>query len=165
MMPTNLRRRPWRARCLCLVTALALAAPVSTWAAEAPPDTTLAKDTTEAATGADYDPWQRMNRGIFWFNDRLDSYVMEPVAKGWDSVMPEPVQTSISNFFANVRMPLLISSRREGSKRPLAAPRCVFPLSQAISFLAFAHSWCNCRHTHASSIPFTFISLRTLFDF
>jgi len=33
-----------------------------------------------------YDPWEPMNRGIFAFNDRLDQWVLEPVAKGWDFV-------------------------------------------------------------------------------
>src|SRR5205085_2530454 len=46
-----------------------------------------------AEEAADYDPWQKMNRGIFWFNDRADHYVLEPVAKGWDIVMPEPAET------------------------------------------------------------------------
>ncbi len=49
-----------------------------------------------------------MNRGIFWFNDQCDVYVLEPVAKGWDMVIPDPAQTSISNFFANVRFPVVM---------------------------------------------------------
>jgi len=61
-----------------------------------------------AEEGADYDPWQKMNRGIFWFNDRADVYVLEPVAKGWDIVMPEPAETGISNFFANLRFPVVM---------------------------------------------------------
>jgi len=62
----------------------------------------------EDDAGADYDPWQRMNRGIFWFNDQADVYVLEPVAKGWDVVMPERAETSISNFFSNVRFPVVM---------------------------------------------------------
>jgi len=58
--------------------------------------------------GADYDPWQRMNRGIFWFNDKADVYVLEPVAKGWDRVMPERVETSLVNFLANLRFPVVL---------------------------------------------------------
>lgn len=59
-------------------------------------------------SGADYDPWQRMNRGIFWFNDQCDVYVLEPVAKGWDMVVPERAETGISNFFANLRFPVVM---------------------------------------------------------
>jgi len=51
------------------------------------------------------DPWERMNRGTFAFNEAADKWVIEPVAKGWDFVMPELAQTGIANFFENLRMP------------------------------------------------------------
>lgn len=51
------------------------------------------------------DPLEPMNRGISWFNDRADLYVLEPTAKGWDYIIPEPAQRSISNFFDNLRYP------------------------------------------------------------
>ena len=52
------------------------------------------------------DPWEPFNRKIFWFNDKVDTYVLEPAAKGWDWALPTPVQRSISNFFLNVRFPV-----------------------------------------------------------
>jgi phospholipid-binding lipoprotein MlaA len=52
-----------------------------------------------------YDPWMTMNRGIFAFNDGLDRYFLEPVATGWNAVVPEPAQRGIANFFANVATP------------------------------------------------------------
>ena len=48
------------------------------------------------------DPWERMNRAIFSFNDTLDTYALKPVAKGYDTVTPKPVQTGVSNFFNNI---------------------------------------------------------------
>jgi phospholipid-binding lipoprotein MlaA len=48
-----------------------------------------------------------MNRGIFWFNDQADQWVVEAVATGWDVVMPERAERSISNFFANLRFPVV----------------------------------------------------------
>jgi phospholipid-binding lipoprotein MlaA len=38
----------------------------------------------------------------FWFNRQLDRYLLKPVAKGWDSVLPDPVQRSIANVFDNI---------------------------------------------------------------
>ena len=55
----------------------------------------------------DYDPWEGMNRKIFWFNDKLDEHVLEPVARGWNAVLPTPVQHCISNFFRNLRFPVI----------------------------------------------------------
>jgi phospholipid-binding lipoprotein MlaA len=54
----------------------------------------------------DYDPWEGFNRGIFWFNDKADAYVLEPVARGWDWLTPERVQESVRNFFFNLRFPI-----------------------------------------------------------
>ncbi len=51
------------------------------------------------------DPWEPMNRAIFSFNETVDGYVLEPVAKGWDKVVPEPVQTSIGNVFDHLQLP------------------------------------------------------------
>jgi phospholipid-binding lipoprotein MlaA len=55
---------------------------------------------------AENDPLQPFNRKVFWFNDHLDMYVLEPVAKGWDYVLPRRVETSISNFFWNLHFPI-----------------------------------------------------------
>jgi phospholipid-binding lipoprotein MlaA len=56
----------------------------------------------------DYDPWQPLNRKVFWFNDQLDTYALEPVARGWNYVVPDPVQRGISNFFNNLRIPVIV---------------------------------------------------------
>ena len=53
------------------------------------------------------DPWEGMNRGIFKFNEGADSWVLEPVAKGWDFIMPDPVERSIGRFFTNIRFPVV----------------------------------------------------------
>lgn len=56
------------------------------------------------------DPLEPINRGIFWFNDKADIYVLEPVARGYDFVTPQPVQNSFSNFFDNLRFPVNLVS-------------------------------------------------------
>jgi len=48
------------------------------------------------------DPWQGWNRGAQSFNDGLDQYVMKPVAKGYDTVMPTVAHHAVSNFFSNI---------------------------------------------------------------
>ena len=53
--------------------------------------------------GADpKDPWESWNRGAQLFNDRVDDYVMKPVAKGYDCVMPSFAHQAVSNFFSNL---------------------------------------------------------------
>ncbi|WP_257279979.1 VacJ family lipoprotein [Endozoicomonas sp. ONNA1] len=48
------------------------------------------------------DPWEKANRAIFSFNDTLDTYALKPVAKGYDTVTPKPVQQLVTNFFSNL---------------------------------------------------------------
>ncbi len=51
----------------------------------------------------DRDPWEGFNRTVFVFNDTLDRYLLRPVAVGYDTVMPSPLQSGVSNFFDNLR--------------------------------------------------------------
>ena len=53
--------------------------------------------------GEEYDPWEPMNANIFEFNLKMDRYVLKPVAKGYDFILPNPVQVGISNIFSNLR--------------------------------------------------------------
>jgi phospholipid-binding lipoprotein MlaA len=48
------------------------------------------------------DPWESWNRGAQSFNDGVDDYVMKPVAKGYDNVMPKFAHQAVSNFFSNL---------------------------------------------------------------
>jgi phospholipid-binding lipoprotein MlaA len=60
----------------------------------------------QVAASAEHDPIESVNRKIFWFNDKLDVYVLEPTAKAWHWVLPDRVETSITNFFYNLRFPI-----------------------------------------------------------
>ena len=53
----------------------------------------------------EYDPWEKFNEKMFTFNYNLDKYVLKPVAKGYNFVMPDMFQTMIDNAFTNLRMP------------------------------------------------------------
>ncbi len=48
------------------------------------------------------DPFESFNRAVFEFNDGFDRHVFKPVARGYDTVMPGPVNNSISNVFSHL---------------------------------------------------------------
>ena len=48
------------------------------------------------------DPFESYNRAMYSFNDGLDEYILKPVAEGYDTVMPSPVKTGVSNFCNNL---------------------------------------------------------------
>ena len=72
----------------------AFAAPAN----EGPPGDNLGAPTSEAYT----DPLAPFNEKMFWFNLRLDRYVLRPVATGYADVLPEPVRRHIDSFWDNV---------------------------------------------------------------
>jgi len=51
----------------------------------------------------DNDPYEGFNRAMYDFNEVVDSYVGEPVSSAYRWVMPNIVQTGISNFFNNTK--------------------------------------------------------------
>ncbi|MGB5338354.1 MAG: VacJ family lipoprotein [Gammaproteobacteria bacterium] len=53
------------------------------------------------------DPLEPLNRGFFWFNDKLYFYFLKPVAKAFRYV-PEPWRISIKYFFNNLAAPVSI---------------------------------------------------------
>lgn len=48
------------------------------------------------------DPLESFNRGVYQFNDALDKAIAKPVAQGYNTVMPVPGKTMVSNFFSNL---------------------------------------------------------------
>jgi phospholipid-binding lipoprotein MlaA len=59
----------------------------------------------DEAIGEEYDPWESFNTKIFEFNRQMDRWVLKPVAKGYDFIMPDFVQVGISNMISNIRFP------------------------------------------------------------
>jgi phospholipid-binding lipoprotein MlaA len=63
----------------------------------------------------EYDPWERWNEPMFNFNRRLDTYVLKPVAKGYNFVVPDEIQVMISNGFDNISfVPRFVNSLLQG---------------------------------------------------
>jgi phospholipid-binding lipoprotein MlaA len=59
----------------------------------------------DEAIGEEYDPWESFNTKIFEFNRQMDRWVLKPVAKGYDFIMPDFIQVGISNMISNIRFP------------------------------------------------------------
>ena len=55
-----------------------------------------------ATSGNPKDPIEGFNRAMYAFNDGLDTVLIKPVAQGYDAVLPTPVKTGVTNFFANI---------------------------------------------------------------
>lgn len=51
---------------------------------------------------SEQDPWEGFNRSVYAFNDAVDRNVARPIAEAYDNVVPEPIDTGITNFFSNL---------------------------------------------------------------
>lgn len=54
------------------------------------------------------DPFEGFNRGVYKFNRGADKLILKPVAKAYDTVLPDPAKTGVANFFDNLSEPLNI---------------------------------------------------------
>ena len=72
----------------------------------------LATLLTPAAAAADArdpdaanDPFESVNRRVFWFNERLDRHLLEPVAIAWDWGVPDGVRMGLRNVSETLAFP------------------------------------------------------------
>jgi len=107
---------------LAPVAAAVTAADAATPERPSPPETAAleegmaqARDIGTDVEPDEYDPWERWNEPVFEFNRRLDKYVLKPVAKGYNFVVPDEIQIMISNGFDNISfVPRLVNSLLQG---------------------------------------------------
>lgn len=63
-----------------------------------------------AAFKANNDPLEPMNRGVFAFNQAIDSAVIKPIAKGYVQVLPQPVRDGLRNAVSNLNEPVVFAN-------------------------------------------------------
>lgn len=51
------------------------------------------------------DPWEKLNRNTFAFNQKVDTYLIRPAAKGYEFVVPEYARERIGNIYGNLNEP------------------------------------------------------------
>ncbi len=84
------------------------------------------------------DPIERVNRGVFWLNDTLDVYLLEPVAKGYDALVPDIIQEDLAHFFDTLRFPIYLFSdliALDGERAWIDTAR--FTVNSTIGFFGF----------------------------
>lgn len=56
------------------------------------------------------DPYEKMNRKVYAFNDSLDKAVIRPVAVGYRKVTNPTIRRCMADFFTNIRMPITVAN-------------------------------------------------------
>ncbi len=73
----------------------------------------------------EYDPWESFNEKMFRFNYNFDKYLLKPVAKGYNFIVPDEVQRMIDRGFLNITfvprfVNSLLQAKWAGAGRELA---------------------------------------------
>jgi len=114
----------------CMTPAAALA--------QAPPGEPVAVEESElAGTHPDVvDPWEGFNRAMFATHEVVDQAVLEPVARGYRAVTPQPVRNSVRSFLRNLRSPVILANDLMQGEFSRAGRTIVrFGLNSTVGFL------------------------------
>ena len=96
----------------------------------------LAALSAGGATSPHNDPLEPVNRKVFSFNDGVDRAVLKPAATAYRKVVPDAVQTGVSNFFDNLQTPWSSANQvLQGRVREGAASAARFGVNSTIGVL------------------------------
>ena len=102
------------------------------------------------------DPWEPFNSKMFFFNhDILDQYILKPVAKGWNLVLPDVVQRSLRNVVDKTNvLPRLLNSLVQGKFAGAGREVARFTINSTVGLGGF---WISLKMalalTRATKIP------------
>lgn len=67
------------------------------------PVTFLALLVLSGCASSNNDPFESYNRAMYETNKVIDKYTLKPLTKGYEAIMPDPAERSVSNFFNNLK--------------------------------------------------------------
>lgn len=95
------------------------------------PSTPAAK--TTANPMAIYDPLEPFNRRMYYFNAVVDEYVLLPALDTYQTVVPDPARTGVSNFFQNLdEINTLVNTILQGKPREAAVTLTRFLVNSTV---------------------------------
>jgi phospholipid-binding lipoprotein MlaA len=84
------------------------------------------------------DPLEPFNRVMFVFNDKLYTWVMIPVAKGYRTVVEPQIRTGVKNFFFNLAAPVrILNNILQGKGQAAEAEIARFLYNTTVGVLGF----------------------------
>lgn len=85
-----------------------------------------------------WDPFEPFNRAMFGFNEKFDAWLLKPVAKGYDFILPRPVKRSVGNFFSNLIQPrVAVNDLLQGKGKEAARDTGRFLINSTVGILGF----------------------------
>ncbi len=86
----------------------------------------------------DSDPWEPYNRKVHAFNEGFDKAIFRPVARAYDTVMPDAPQRGVRNFFRNLGYPVdFLNLLAQGKFEESATVTGRFLINTTVGLLGF----------------------------
>jgi phospholipid-binding lipoprotein MlaA len=90
------------------------------------------------ATPSKQDPLEKFNRNVYAFNDGVDKLLVKPVAETYKTIVPEPVDQGVSNFFSNINdMVVVANDLLQFKFKQAASDTGRFLLNSTVGLLGF----------------------------
>lgn len=84
------------------------------------------------------DPFEGANRAFFSFNEGVDRFFAEPVARTYTRVVPEVAQTGVTNFFDNLDYPtVVVNDFLQGKFAQSGLDSCRFLFNTVVGIVGF----------------------------
>jgi phospholipid-binding lipoprotein MlaA len=117
---------------------LVLAVAASTGACATLSDAGLEGPAAGKPARSERDPFERVNRAVFSFNQTLDDVVLRPVATAYVRFVPEPLQMIAGNFLSNLLDPYIgLNNLLQGKPAAAASDMTRFMLNTVLGFAGF----------------------------
>ena len=82
------------------------------------------------------DPFERVNRQVYAFNDGFDRAIVKPAAKGYTKVVPKPARACVANFFDNLfELTSIVNSTLQGRPTSAGVSAGRFLMNSTVGFL------------------------------
>jgi phospholipid-binding lipoprotein MlaA len=96
----------------------------------------LASGCTTMRAPSPADPYEGFNRGVSQFNDVIDKMALKPLAKGYDAIVPNEIQTCVGNFFSNLNdLGTAVNNLLQAKPKAAGQDICRFALNSTIGIL------------------------------
>ncbi len=84
------------------------------------------------------DPVEPMNRGFFWFNDKLDRFFLGPLATSWTWITPEYLRVHLGQVFTNLLFPRnFLNDLLQGDVKQSGVELSRFTINTTVGLLGF----------------------------
>jgi phospholipid-binding lipoprotein MlaA len=97
------------------------------------------------------DPLIGLNTGFYHFNDKLYFWLLKPVARGYEFIIPVEFRSVIKNVFYNIRFPVrFVNCLLQGKGQKAVAEASSFFLNTTIGILGMANAASHWPHLDPS---------------